>query len=149
MNRTADSVRTDAVRRVRSELKSLPAATVRRRFQINRATRSNPEASIDVSAQGINLQRFGARQTAKGVTVVVKGARKLIPHAFIARGRGGSLLVFRRERGAWRYPIEALFGPDVFDVLKNHLVAVLAEGGDTLAKNLEHEIDYLLSGGSG
>lgn len=75
--------------------------------------------------RAISLLSYGARQVAKGITVKVlrDGARKLIPGAFLATGRSGNRLPFRRVGGP-RLPIQALFGPSAADMLNNPKVIV-------------------------
>jgi hypothetical protein len=138
INRTADGARVDANREIRSRYK-LKVATVNKAFSIKRASADSLTAIIRVRGQPLNLGNFQPRQTRKGVSVNVKGTRKLIPHAFIlnVRTRDGENtfgVVFIRDlkNGArpGRLPIKPLTSVDVpgLFILEdiNQVVRVLA-----------------------
>ena len=52
------------------------------------ARRDDLEASITVKGRGFPLSEFRPVQTAKGVSVVIKGKRITIPHTFMVRRFG-------------------------------------------------------------
>lgn len=119
LNKTAEGVRVDASREIRARYK-LKVATVNKAFSIQRASSGHLQAVVRVRGRPLNLGNFDARQTAKGVTVNVKGVRKLIPHAFIVRvptkdGEGTVGVVFIRDGSPrpGRLPIKALTTIDV------------------------------------
>lgn len=110
LNRAAGGVRTDASREIRKTYK-VKKATVDKSFSVQTATSQSLRAVVHVSGRPLSLAGFAARQTKKGVTVNVKGQRKLIRHAFIRTlktQRGEEFdVVFIRE-GKSRLPIKAL-----------------------------------------
>lgn len=121
LNRTAEGVRVDGGREIRARFK-IKMATVNKSFSITKASADRLVAVVNVRGRPLNLGNFGARQTRKGVSVQVKGTRKLIPHAFIVKvasrdGESTFGVVFIRDahgraRPA-RLPIKALTSVDV------------------------------------
>lgn len=123
-------------------------------------TAADPRIVFEVRGEGIALREFGARQTRKGVSVLVLrgGGRKIVPGAFMAKGYGGNLQVFRRTglakrlmkagryAGKLREPIEKLYGPDVYSqYLKDAIQAVGAETWrERLPIELERETEFAL-----
>lgn len=96
----------------------------------------------------ISLASYGARGTKKGLSVVVlrEKGRQRIPSGFIATGRNGARLPFKR-RGKARLPIAALYGPSPADILKNPkvLAPLSAQFGTRAAKELLRVIDSELA----
>jgi hypothetical protein len=148
LNRAADGVQTDASREIRGIYK-LKKATVDKAFSVKRATPDNHVAVVTVRGRPLSLAGFGARQTKKGVTVNVKGTRKLIPGAFIQRlkdARGDEYEVVFIRQGASRYPIKALKTIDVPGVFSRDeiLQAVDAAAFRRFEIELPRQIAYLL-----
>lgn len=94
-NRTAESVRAEAVRAVRERYPGFKAAAIRSTMVIRRATYSNPVAVVRVRGRRTPLISFNARQTKAGVTVLVR-SRKTVKGAFIATMPSGHVGVFKR-----------------------------------------------------
>lgn len=148
LNRAAEGVRTDASREIRGTYR-VKKATVDKAFSTQRATAESLVAIVTVRGRPLSLAGFGARQTRKGVTVNVKGTRKLIPGAFIQRlkdARGDEYeVVFKRE-GRARYPIKALKTIDVPGVFSRdeiqRIVDAAARG--RFEVELPRQIAYLL-----
>jgi hypothetical protein len=115
LNRAADGVRVDASREIRTRYK-IKVATVNKAFSIQRATPSRLVSMIRVRGRPLSLGGFSARQVRKGVTVNVKGTRKLITHAFVRTLRTNDddtyEVVFMRV-GKTRYPLKALKTVDI------------------------------------
>jgi hypothetical protein len=116
LNRTATSVRAEAVRKIR-ERRALPAATVRDALTIRRAIKGYLVAEIVASGKPIPLRDYSARAGKKGVTVKVsrqggrKGpVRKFGNKAFALAKAGGHVFV---RTGPRRLPIQKLFGPSI------------------------------------
>lgn len=101
-------------------------------------------SDVIVRSGWIPLHKLGARQTAKGVRVNLRGSYR---HAFIAGMQSGHVGVMLRQ-GKDRLPIRELFGPNpAHDITNNDEVylAVLAEViDDALAPRVLHEIEHLL-----
>lgn len=120
----AREVRNEAIGRTKRELPGLASSKIRADIKLVRASPNRPRAMIDISRRPTNLVRFGARQVGAGVSVAFRSGRKVVGHAFIARGRSGNKLVFRRV-GTKRLPIKALPGPSVGGVLHKHVEDLL------------------------
>jgi hypothetical protein len=117
VNRTIEQAKTSMSREIRAEF-NISASKVSAALRINRATFRNGLFRIEASLESpskrgrsLNLINFSARQTSRGVSVLIKkgGGRKVLPHAFIAnQGR----TVFQRV-GKARLPIVAVQTIDV------------------------------------
>jgi hypothetical protein len=113
LNATVAQAKTAMSREIRAEF-VMTAKTVNESLRISRAVASggrfNLEASLSsISERGrrsLNLARFNALQTAKGVTFKVKrnGPRKLIPGAFLIN-KGKTVMI---RVGKKRLPIKGL-----------------------------------------
>lgn len=87
---------------------------VREAMSRSRATWANLETRLKTIGRALNLIRFAARQTKKGVTASAWGKRRVYPGTFIAnQGR----TVFKRRtvggKRAGRLPIDAVHGPSL------------------------------------
>jgi hypothetical protein len=106
LNRTATSVRADAVRSIRALL-PLPAGSIRKRLAIERATKTKLTARIVARRDydpplGIFAPQWRQRQPV-GATIKLPGkARQVIAGAFVARTSYGRPGVFRRQVGVQR-----------------------------------------------
>lgn len=92
LNKTAAQAKTAMGREIRAEF-VLTASKVNAALSVTKARASGAGFGLVASLQaardarpGLNVIHFGARQTAKGVSIKIKrnGPRKLIPGAFIA-----------------------------------------------------------------
>jgi hypothetical protein len=125
---------------------------------VKEPTPDNPSVTFEVTGKAIALREFSARQTRSGVSVLVLkgGGRKRVKGAFMARGYGNNLQVFKREsqitggaprkklmkagryKGQMREPIAKLFGPDV---LSQYIkAAIQGVGVDTWETRLPIEL---------
>lgn len=115
LNRTMDGMRVDASREIRARYK-VKVATVNKAFSFQRSTASSLTGVIRVRGRPLSLAGFDPRQTKAGVTVNVKGTRKLIRHAFIrtlSTNKGDEYDVVFIRQGSARYPITALKTIDI------------------------------------
>ena len=90
---------------------------------------------MSVSGKEIPLSKYPARQTKRGVSILVnKGKRKLVPKAFVATMKSGHTGVFLRE-GKARLPIKHALSSRVSDVFRNPGLAdaVQTRGGEVMA----------------
>jgi hypothetical protein len=134
LNKVATTIRATASREIRNAGYGLKAATIKNQLTIKRAIRGNLVAMVIASGRPIPLIEYNARQTAKGVSVLVKEGRKIIAHAFIATMPSGHTGVFIRKgkdhrkkvlngRTLWTgLPIQELFGPGVPKAFGNQVV---------------------------
>lgn len=152
MNRTAKGSRTDISREIRAKV-NIKAADVKDGISLWLANKNKLGVTIRIKGSRRRLYLFGARQTKTGVSVQVYKAkgRKIIPHAFINKGRqsGRQDVFWRASAGGGklvgRYPIYTRYGlalPEAFEWTSRE--AVEEQARVRLKKNLEHEIDYLL-----
>ncbi len=108
LNRTGDHANTLTVRDL-SDISGLKQKDVRAAMRRVRAKWGNLEYRLAALGRALNLIRFGARQTKKGVSASAWGKRKIYKSTFIAnQGR----TVFVRE-GKARLPIRAVHGPSL------------------------------------
>lgn len=113
LNRTATTVRAEAARRIGREY-NIRIGAAKDEMKIRRATAADLKAAVVVSGRPIPLVEFDARQTAAGVSVKVKGTRKVVGHAFLATMKTGHQGVYIREikgsaKRPGRLPIRQLY----------------------------------------
>ena len=118
LNKTVALARTAMSKEIRAEF-NLNAGTVNQALLIQRASAARGRFQLSAALSSIsrpgrrslNLARFAARQTRKGVTFKVKrgGPRRLIPGAFLING-GATVMI---REGKSRLPIKALQTIDV------------------------------------
>lgn len=138
LNRTADGVRAEAIRRIRGKY-NVRAAELRRGFTIRKAYAGNLRSIVFANGKPLNVGAFNARQTKKGITVAIKsGGRKTIMGAFFMTvGNNGYRGVFERRflsgksgKRHGRYPIRAVTTvsvPGLFrqEVVKEQLAGIV------------------------
>jgi hypothetical protein len=128
VNRAASSTRTQSSKDVRKAV-NLKAADVKKGITLRRmAAREgfNGEASVTFTGRATSLYYFApkdrkvktARGIRMGVSVNVKGKRKLVQGAFVMTKGGITRGIFKRQ-GDGRYPLKKLFSTGILDVLRN------------------------------
>jgi len=142
LNRTADGARSVAVKDIASDL-GVRQKSVRDAVGLNRAIPSRLEARIVARGKRIPLSDFAAAQTKKGVTYRMRGLRKLLPNAFIARMKSGHRGVFKR-RGKERLSIDERFGPSIPLIFTRKKIqqAIRAVVDERLVRELIHQFEY-------
>lgn len=137
LNRTAVGVQTEAIRRIR-ETYRIGVSELRRGFTIRHAHAGNLRAMVFASGRPLNVSAFAARQTKKGVTVAIKGTRKLIPGAFFMN-TGSYEGVFERKyvngrsgKRVGRFPVRAVTTvsvPGMFraQIINEHLAGIATD----------------------
>ena len=128
LNRTADGVQTEAIRMIRATHKIM-RRELARGFTIRRAYQGRLEAMVYASGRPLNVIAFGARQTRKGVSIDIKGARKVISHSFIATIPNNNYTGVFVRQGKSRFPIKAVTTvsiPGLFrrDIISNAIANV-------------------------
>lgn len=156
LNRTATHLRSEASKRIRSEI-NITAAKIRTRLQIRRAKRGQLRAQVLARKRGLQLINFGARgvtvpaaggaRRKAGVSVKVKrgGSREKLRSAFIVTLPNNVRAVVERAPGAKRLPIDVLYGPSVSQAYAVLLPEVNADGQKFLQRSLRSQIDFELS----
>lgn len=167
LSKAAVSTRAEVVRRVRATIK-LKAKDVRDVIAVGRA-KPGPldgmKSTIVVAAKAVPLYQFGAlRRNVKtsagprvGVTVNVKGTRKIVRGAFIATMKNGKTGVFMRGRkagagkkllsligGSSRLPIRMLFSSSVQQVVSGDEFqeGILLYAEERVQTILEQELNF-------
>lgn len=100
LNRTATTVRAEAVREIRAEYKGFKARVIRDAMNIERAFAGKLTAAVVVSGRRIPLIELMTSANRRGVRVRVKGGTKLIPHAFVTTLRSGHKGIFVRAESS-------------------------------------------------
>lgn len=158
LNKMGSQVVTAGSREIRKAGYSLKASDIKKALKLTRATQSSLAATVTASGRPIPLIKYGARQTARGVSVSVLNGRKVIPGAFIATMPTGHTGVFVLQPGgkhkkvkkagksSWhQLPIRELFGPAIPDAMANAGVRDAIESlvADKFPGILEHEHAWL------
>lgn len=147
LNKMATTVRAEAARKIGREY-NIKIGAAKSQMWITRATKGQLTASIRVSGRPIPLVEFDARRVGRGVSVKVKGARKVVAGAFIATMKTGHTGVYVREaaggRRVGRLPIRQLFSlslPVAF-TQKQIMDALLAVASARFAETLRQEVRF-------
>jgi hypothetical protein len=138
--------------KVAAKASGLPSKAARERFFVERAKPGRPTGSVTVSHKALNLIRFvtGQKPTKRrpkvGVRAKAWGKRKVYPRTFFMplRGKGqGRYAVMKRDAGAGRLPIESVWGPSVYQILRQTAEDRRLQdfGAMRFGKNLEREFD--------
>lgn len=124
INRALTTARKDATKIVRDRYK-IKTGDVRKLTNIKRAKADKGSIRfgglLTVIDKPVGLEKYGpkskriktGRGMRQGVTVNVKGIRKLVKSGFLAKGK-----LWKRD-GSSRLPIRRLFGPSVANALNN------------------------------
>lgn len=156
INKVASKAQTAANKKIREQV-ALPAAYVKGKLTLRKASADRPEATISAAKRGVLLSRFKHSATKKGVRVTVKpGQSKLIIGAFLLRLRAGTtdgagaLGIAARQRTAGgrvpRYPIEVFHGPSVSQVYDDTRQQIKPDIEADLPLQIASELRYLLLG---
>lgn len=149
LNRTATTVRAEAARDIHQEYQGLKIGAIKDRIDIQRANKITQRVVISVSGRPIPIVEFDARQTAAGVTVKVKGTRKLLRGAFLARMPSGHIGVFYRRgfagHRAGRLPIDQVFSISLPVAFSNKKVmdAVVRSAQERFPDALSQEVRFV------
>lgn len=151
INRTLMSSRTAVTREVAKDM-GLLARDVRERIIVDRAHKHKFNASLRASGKRLPLILFGARgpypSRGRGRGVSVRTPARRLPHAFLARMRGGpwagQMGVLQRE-GKGRTPVFQKFGPSIYHAFQKFSGVAEARAQEVLQKNMQHEFRWALS----
>ena len=109
INELTKHAKTSISKSIRKEY-NLRAKTVNAAMSVSLAKGRDFSGEIHIKGKRIGLEKFGARQTKRGVKVKVKKTAKVIKGAFMVPTLGNK--VFMRK-GPQRLPIRRLTGPSV------------------------------------
>ena len=147
LNRVATTARAEAARLI-AKRRGLKIGTVKEQILIRRASRALDKAEIVVHGKPISLRDYAARQTRKGVSVVVtKGQRKRVKvagnAAFQIQRLGQHVFV---RTGKARLPIRKLFGPSLPSTFTQEAIssAVIRAAREAWPKRFAEAVAYEL-----
>lgn len=157
LNRAATTTRAAVSQEVREEV-SLKAADIKNVVTLRKAQgaedMNSQAAYVIIKDKPVPLAQYAAsprnvktvRGKRVGVTVKVKGERKLVAQGFLATVGAGHLGVFTRRRGG-RLPIRERFGPSVAQIVQglNVLRRLMDISRDAFVKNFRSELNYQAS----
>lgn len=110
-----------------------------------RANFSNLEYQIISGGRAVRAKEFKHRVGKKGITFYPWGVRHFIRSAFVIPRYGGN---FYRRRTKERFPLEALYGPNINkELVKDATAAAFrATVARELPKRVEHEVRVITNG---
>lgn len=141
LNRTNDQVATIARRMIAKDM-GIPVKAVRAGMFKIKAMRHKLVAGTVARGRPLNLIRFKARQTRRGVSATAWGKRKVYKGAFIAnQGR----TVFKRTSKA-RTPIKAMWGPSIpKTMLQDYVIKAMNQTANRQwRKNFARDLQFYL-----
>lgn len=117
LNRAGKSAIAQTVQFIRQSY-NIKSNELKNEIKISLATASSERFKLQVTHKAIELIKFSARQTRKGVSAVTKkGERKVYSGAFITTvGKGHHTGIFTRV-GKARLPIKQLYGPSAMQLV--------------------------------
>jgi hypothetical protein len=158
LNKTATSVRAEAAKQIKQQLPGLKSSDIKAdAFEIVKANSKDDlrtmRSILVVKGKPIPLVKFAARTRGVrtdrgkrvGVTVNVKGTRKMVQHAFLATINGYTG-IFQRK-GKDRGPAKQLFSTSVTDIFKSRefLRGLKAFALERLRTVLQQELNFELT----
>ncbi|MDR5170717.1 phage tail protein [Methylobacillus flagellatus] len=160
LNKLATEIIAQSAREIRTAGYGFKLKDIKSKFKARKATPQRRQIVIRCFHRAVPLIEFGARQVAAGVSVKVKGSRKVVRGAFIAKTPSGHVGVFKRDNSAkhkrvlkggrvvWSaLPINQLYGPSAAVAFANATVMNVIERyvESRYPVLLEHEIKYARS----
>lgn len=163
-NKAATSIRAEAAQRARETLK-LKSSDIKDTIAIERAAKaellSQIKAVLRISGKPTPLVKFGARPKGvstnhgrrTGVTVDVKGIRKLVHGGFIATIQGTTAVFRRGSKGEGyaptlpRGPIRQLFSTSLADLFRtdSFIKSLRAWSADRIKELFKQELNFEVS----
>lgn len=167
LNRTATTVMARGARAVRDVGYNMKIADIKKAMTATKST--GVETTIAITARGKPLPliyfspsgggpastfRQGGlvkkQRQPRPIRVRIKGGTVVLNHAFFATTANGHKGIFSRDvKGtiSKRLPIAEMFGPSIRAAIENADVVAIMEAAarEAFAKNIEHEMDYVVS----
>lgn len=156
LNRTATTVMARGARAVRDAGYNMKIADIKKAMTYTKATPATL-SQVTITARGnpLPLVYFsptggGSPHNRKPIRVRIKSGTVTLNHAFYATTRSGHKGIFSRNvKGSisGRLPIAEMFGPSIRAAIENKEVVAIMEAvaREAFAKNIEHEMDYVVS----
>lgn len=160
LNKLATEIIAQSAREIRAAGYGFKIKDIKSKFKARKATPQRRQIVLRCFHKAVPLIEFGARQVAAGVSVKVKGSRKVVRGAFIAKMPSGHVGVFKRDNSAlhkrvlkggrsiWSaLPINQLYGPSPAVAFANATVINVIERfvKDRYPVLLEHELKFIRS----
>lgn len=154
-NRALIQARNEASATIR-QTTALKAGYVKRKLQVIRARRGQPDARIRVRREALALSQFtGTRQTKKGISArpFKNRPRYLVRGGFLQHVKSGFKASLRRQVARpragqrWtdiRYPTGLILGPPLVDRFQAHLPEIQDRALEIFRANLQREIDFAI-----
>lgn len=155
LNRTATTVMARGARAVRDVGYNMKIADIKKAMTATKST--GVETTIAITARGKPLPLIyfspsggGTPHKRKPIRVRIKNSTVVLNHAFFATAANGHKGIFSRDvKGSIskRLPIQEMFGPSIRAAIENADVVAIMEAAarEAFAKNIEHEMDYVVS----
>lgn len=155
LNSTVVTVRKETIKVVAKRM-GLKQKDVRDKSKIRRADKRRLEAVIRFEGKALNMIRFKARETSKGVTAAPWGRRRLFRSAFIAKMPNGAVVVMTRDIHSAKYnpqskerphlPIRPILGPGIAKTANDPELAKERERRirELLPTRLQRELEFQL-----
>lgn len=152
INKTITPIKTETAQRIAGDV-NLTQKTIKRKIDMEKATRDRWRASIGISRKRISLISFkGTTQPKKGKGVKYRitksGPRKLVESAFIGTPRRAGVAGVLKRMSQSRYPLAWLKGPSlgqVFEYAGQIAREVTKSAHEKLEKNIDSQVKFLLS----
>jgi len=142
LKRTATKFKTVTIKEVRKTY-NIRAKDLKEYIKLKKT--GDMEYRFNIQGKTLGLEKFKARQTKRGVSVMVKrGQRFKLSHAFLAKDSNGNIRVFERETKK-RMPITRLFSLSVPQMFNEKILKKgMKEANETFEKEFKHNLDYYL-----
>ncbi len=150
LNKTVAKSRTLASTEIRKQIR-LKASKVREKLRIVKANRNQLTAALQADRRGLLMYNYvtnyaNARKGRPATPIKVKvkpdGKTYILPHSFYILTATSNILTPAHRVGG---RIEVMHSPSVSQVLSTVKDDISPEMNTTLATNLQHEMDWLLT----
>lgn len=142
LNRTGDQTFT-LLKRVVAKQMGIRVGRAAEQMEVKRANYSQLRYTIVGRGGTLPLKEFAARQTKRGVSAAPWGIRRVFPHTFIIKSKGGQVFSRKSEE---RGPIEVKWGPALpKELVKDESRKAFEQTVATVfPRRVEHELARLL-----
>ncbi len=146
LNHTGDKTHTQVRRTLTKQMGLTSQALFKqgRALSITRASDANLVYTIKSSGRAVRAKEFKHRITGSGITFAPWGKSRHVKSAFVINRYSGN---FYRRRTAKRFPLEALYGPNLNkEIVKDATAAAFHVTAAQLPQRIGHEIRVITAG---
>lgn len=141
LNHEGDKGRTQ-VKRALVQVTGIKYGMIERGMATRRATQTSLEYKLEQRGNETNLNLFGARETASGVSAAPWNRRRIFKSSFIIEAYGGKVYL---RVGSRRFPIRQLYGPNLArEIIKGAPAEAWEMGARSLQDRVSHELARML-----